>query len=92
MSSEKPPVVPVTKPRIRILSYQDYLQETESGLKEILRENKLLELSSFSRGEPFSVKDEQDSDPLVVPIFVTIEPVVILSRHGISNHFGKGVY
>jgi len=89
MASEKPPIIPVTKPRIRILAYKEYLEETELGLKEILRKNELSQLYSIRRGEPFSVENEQSTDPLVVPIFLTINPSPFLRDMGTMITLGR---
>ena len=73
MSSEEFFVKPTTNPRIRILSYERYLEETEAGLIEIIRKSELLDRYAIRREEPYPVEVEYQEDPLVFPIFLTID-------------------
>jgi hypothetical protein len=56
MFSEKSSVVPPTNPRIRILGYKDYVEETEEGLREILAKNGILKFSTFRHGKEFPIE------------------------------------
>lgn len=66
--------LPPTNPRIRILSYQDYLEEVKAALVEVLSNNDIQkERYTIRSGEPFPVNDDHGGDPLVVPLFLTID-------------------
>lgn len=53
MESNELGVQPSTAPRIRIVSYAQYVEETETGIREILYEHQLSSVSTFTQGEPF---------------------------------------
>lgn len=73
MVSEKIPISPRTNPRIRVLSYEENLREVEAGLREVLQKNELSNFSTLKHGKPFSVRNEDGNDPVVVPLFISID-------------------
>jgi len=82
-------ITPSRKPRFRILVFSEYLEKTELELKEILRKNELLQFYSIEKREPFSVRYEQQFDPLVIPIFLTIDPWQFLRDIGTMVTLGR---
>jgi len=92
MTSEKRLVRPANNPRIRILSYREHVEEIEEGLKEILHKNDLLNISTFRRGEPFSVEVRYQDDPVVVPVFLIINVLPILRDVGVAITIGRTIF
>lgn len=73
MASEKISILPRTNPRIRVLSFEEHVGEVEAGLEEVLKENELSDFSTIRHGRPFSVRGEDENDPIVVPLFISID-------------------
>jgi hypothetical protein len=92
MFSEKPLAAPPTDPRLRILSYREYVEETETGLKEILAKNEILKFSNFRHGKEFSIETRGLEDPLVVPLYVSINAQDILRDIGPVITIGRAIF
>lgn len=91
MSSEKTWVAPPTNPRIRVLSYKEYIEEIETGLREILAKNEILRFSTFRHGKEFSIETRGREDPLVVPLYVSINAFAILRDIGTAITIGRAI-
>ncbi|RLF80099.1 hypothetical protein DRN44_07860 [Thermococci archaeon] len=87
MFFEKTSVVPPTNPRIRVLGYKEYMEETEERLREILAKNEVLKLSTFRHGREFPIETGRGEDPLIVPIYVTINALAIFARCRNWNYY-----
>jgi len=92
MFSEKTFVAPPTNPRIRVLSYKEYVEETETGLKEILAKNEILKFSTFRHGKEFPVETHDREDPLVIPIYLSINAFAILRDIGTAITIGRAIF
>jgi len=91
MFSEKPLVAPPTNPRIRVLSYKEYVEETETGLREILAKNEILKFSTFRQGREFPIETRGREDPLIIPVYVSINALAILRDVGTAITIGRAI-
>ncbi len=85
-------VAPPTNPRIRVLSYKEYVEETEAELKEILAKNEILKFSTFRHGREFSIEVRGIEDPLIVPLYVNINALAILRDVGTAITIGRAIF
>jgi len=84
--------LPRTNPRIRVLSFQNYLEEIKAGIVEVLGKNEVQKQRyDITIGEPFSVKNERNEDPLVVPLFLTINTWEIVRDLGAMITLGRAL-
>ena len=89
--SEKPLVAPPTNPRIRVLSYKDYVEETETGLREILAKNEILKFSTFRHGREFPIETRGKEDPFIIPLYVSINVLAIFRDVGTAITIGRAI-
>lgn len=92
MFSEKSSIAPPTNPRIRVLGYKEYVEETEQDLREILAKNEILKFSTFRRGREFQIETVRGEDPLIIPIYVTINALAILRDVGTVITIGRAIF
>lgn len=89
--SDKALVAPPTNPRIRVLSYRHYAEETEASLREILKKNEILKFSTFRRGIEFPIETQEREDPLIIPLYVSINALAIMRDVGTAITIGRAI-
>lgn len=91
MFPDKSLVTPPTNPRIRVLSYKEYIEETEASLREILAKNEILKFSTFRHGRAFPIETREREDPLIIPLYVSINALAFLRDVGTAITIGRAI-
>lgn len=91
MPYEKILVIPPTNPRIRILVYKEYVEKIEADLSDALAKNEILEFSTFRHGREYPIEIQENPDPIIVPLYVTIDAMALLRDFGTAITIGRAI-
>ena len=92
MFSDKPLVTPKTNPRIRVLSYKEYVEETRATLREILAKNDILEFTTFRLGKEFHIETSEHEDPFIATLYLFIDAWAFFRDVGTAITLGRAIF